>query len=67
MSVKFDARAKRVMHIIIFHKSFSGNRIFNIGIVENIIETRYLNIFRFFNSKYSSLVLIHLLQRLNSV
>ena len=34
--------------------------------MENIIETRYLNIFRFFNSKYSPPVSIHLLQRFNS-
>ena len=33
--------------------------------VENSIETRYLNIFRFFYSKYSP-VSIHLLQRFNS-
>ena len=34
--------------------------------MENIIETRYLNIFRFFYSKYSPPVSIHLLQRFNS-
>ena len=31
--------------------------------MENTIETRYLNIFRFFYSKYSPPVSIHLLQR----
>ena len=34
--------------------------------MENIIETRYQNIFRFLHSKYSLPVSIHLLQRFNS-
>ena len=34
--------------------------------MENIIETRYLDIFVFFYSKYSPTVSIHLLQRFNS-
>ena len=34
--------------------------------MEHIIQTRYPNIFRFFNSKYSPPVSIHLLHRFNS-
>ena len=34
--------------------------------MENTIETRYLNIFRLFSSKYSPPVSIHLLQPFNS-
>ena len=49
---------------IVAYRHRAANKISRLA-VENIIDTRYLNIFRFFDSKYSPPVSIHFLQRFN--